>query len=405
MSSKSESKDPCRAGWSPESDWAEIVSGESEDIAAIYQAQQQGCPVAWREVEAGQGFWGVFRHDDVVEVLQDPVRFSSAVPKYGAPLIPIEVDPPEHGQYRQLLSQLINPARMRRFEPEIRAYVVELLESALASPEPDLLRITKTLPVRAFCLLVGEPAPDEWEAISQQREQRNENRLALLDPESVARRKAAAAPIADYCARQIALRRTAPGDDLVSDILAGQVDGRPVTDDEALRILTLVYIAGHRTTTAALGGAVTQLARNPDLQDALRADPAGIPLVLEEVLRLESPIHALPRYCTQDTVLGGRTIRKGDQVFPVYAAANVDPQAFPHPEQFDPERRPNRHLAFGRGIHVCAGAPLARLQLKVFVEELLARTGGIQLTGPVTRPAWPHYGPTTLPVKVTPAQG
>jgi cytochrome P450 len=123
---------------------------------------------------------------------------------------------------------------------------------------------------------------------------------------------------------------------------------------------------------------------------------------VEEIVRLESPVHGLPRYATRDTEIAGQAIAEGEQVFPNYGAANVDPKMFPDPGRIDLDRRPIRHVGFGRGIHICAGAPLARLQLKVFIEELLAATKAFRLTGPVTRMTWPHYGPTALPVELTP---
>jgi cytochrome P450 len=392
----SESDAP-REPWEPEGAWEAFRSGATDDFAGIYQAARTRCPVAWRSLGEGQGHWTALDHDVVDEILADPDRFSSAIPKYGAPMIPIEVDPPEHGQYRLLLTRLINPARVQVLEGEVRQNIVAQLERVLDGGQ-DLLAATEAIPLRAFCMLVGEPDPDEWKAISHEREARTEGRLALLDAESTARRIAALKPIRDYCARQIAARRACPGDDLVSDILAGHVFDRPITDDEALRILTLIYVAGHRTTTAALRGAVIQLARHPEVQAALRAEPAGIPVAIEEILRLETPVHGLPRYVTRDTELAGRRFAKGDQIFPNYGAANVDPAAFPDPATFNAKRKPNRHLAFGRGIHVCAGAPLARLQLKIFLQELLARGAPFALQGPVERATWPHFGAVTLPV-------
>ncbi len=388
--------------WSPEAVWAPVEQGQPHSIAEIYQDQRERCPVAWRGFEDGQGFWSVLNYDDVIEVLSDPQRFSSAVAKYGTPLIPIEMDPPEHGKYRILLAQLINPVRMKRFEQDIRAFIQTRMAAVLAGGE-DLLSVTAAIPLQSFCLLVGEGDPQVWKAISAKREASNDPRLALMDKASIAKRVAANQPLVDYCAAQIAAHREQPRDDIVSDILKGQIDGRPVNDDEALRMLSLIYIAGHRTTTAALRGAVVQLAQRPELQALLRRDPSKLSGAVEEILRLESPVHGLPRHAAQDTTLGDKTVLKDEMVFPNYGAANVDPAIFPDPETIDPDRKPIRHLAFGRGIHVCAGAPLARLQLRVFVEELLAATSDFHLAGPVTRMTWPHFGPTALPVKITPA--
>ena len=383
--------------WSPEDDWAAVEKGEPHSIEAIYQEQRGRCPVAWRGFEDGQGFWSVFDYEEVVAVLSNPQLFSSAKPKYGMALIPIELDPPEHGKYRALLAQLINPGRMKRFEGDIRAFIRTKLAAVMAG-ETDLLAVTAAIPIQSFCMLVGDDDPDNWNAISAKREESNDPRLALMDPATVAKRIAANQPLVDYCAAQIKAHRAEPKDDIVSDILAGTVDGRPVNDDEALRLLSLIYIAGHRTTTAALRGSVVQLARTTGLQDRLRTDSPKIPAAVEEIIRVETPIHGLPRYATEDTVIGEKAIKAGEQVFPNFGAANLDPTIFPDPAVIDLERKPVRHVGFGRGIHICAGAPLARLQLRVFIEELLAATLSFQLTGPITRMTWPHYGPTSLPV-------
>lgn len=384
--------------WAPEGDWAALERGEPQSPAEIYQRQRQRCPVAWRGFSDGQGFWSVFDYDDVVSVLSDPATYSSAVPKYGMTLIPIEVDPPDHRKYRVLLAQLINPVRLAKIEAQVREFVAQRLQRVLAG-EDTLLAVTAAIPVQSFCLLVGDPNPDRFREIHERREATNEPRLARLDNTSAAKRQAANQPLVDYCAEIIAAHRQSPRDDIVSDILAGAIDDRPIADDEALSMLSLLYIAGSRTTTAALRGAVVQLARAPEIQQELRSAPERIAAAVEEIVRLETPVHGLPRYATRDTELRGRKVAKGEQVFPNYGAANVDPAIFPEPEKIDLERKPVRHVAFGRGIHLCAGAPLARMQLRVFLEELLGRTASFHLTGPVTRMMWPHFGPTSLPVE------
>jgi cytochrome P450 len=386
-------------GWSPETQWAAVQRGEPHSIVDIYQAQRERCPVAWRAFDDGQGFWSVFDFDDVAQVLENPALFSSARPKYGLTLIPIEVDPPDHRKYRVLLAQIINAARLARLETAIRAYVREQL-ALVRAKESDLLAATSATPIRAFCLMVGDPDPEAFRELHLRREAANDPRLARFDDASVKQRADANKPLVDYCAGLIERHRREPQDDIVSDILAGEIDGRPISHDEALSMLSLLYIAGSRTTTAALRGAVVQLARAPELQARLRAQPSLIPAAAEEIVRLETPVHGLPRYATADTEIGGCPIAKGEQVFPNYGAANLDPKAFPHPGEIDLERKPIRHVGFGRGVHVCAGAPLARLQLRVFIEELLGAFASLRLAGPVTRMTWPHYGATALPVEV-----
>lgn len=392
------------AEWKPEESWAPIEAGAPVSMNAVYQAQRSRCPVAWRQQSPEQGFWSAFDYDTVSEILNDPVRFSSAVPKYGEPLIPIELDPPLHGQYRRLLTQFINNKRLLRLADPIRSHIREAVAELVANRGGSVIAMTERIPLHAFCLLVGEPSEAEWHAISQQREQQNESRLSLLDDAAIAKRKAAAQPIMDYCRGQIAQHRENPREDLIGDILSGIVDGRPITDEEALRMLGLIYIAGHRTTTAALRGTVLRLGSHPEIQRQLRADPALIGPAIEEILRLETPVQALPRYCTQNTTVGGQEIRKGEQIFPVYGAANVDPAIFDQPEEFRLDRKPNHHIAFGRGVHNCAGAPLARLEMRTFIEALLEMTETFEVIGDVTRATWPHISPTGLSIRLTPAR-
>jgi cytochrome P450 len=208
-------------------------------------------------------------------------------------------------------------------------------------------------------------------------------------------------PLREFCRARLRARKGRPGDDLASDIANGEIDGRPIDEDIATNMLSLIYIAGHGTTTTGMQGAVVCLADHPEAQQVLRLEPRRIPAAIEECLRLETPLHALPRYCTRAAELGGRPIAAGDQVYPVYAAANLDPEQFPDPTRFEIDRKPH-HFSFGRGIHICAGAPLARLQMRVLIEEMLARTKSFRLTERLKRGAWPHYRAERLPISVEP---
>lgn len=383
--------------WDPDGQWATIERGEASDIAAIYAAQREHGPVALREFDDGQGFWTTFDYAHAQAIASNPPLFSSAFTKYGMILIPIELDPPEHAKYRVLLTKLINPKRMRRFEEQIRHFVRAELDR-LRQGQTTFLELTGSLPIETFCFVVGEEDSTTWRAISHAREANNDPRLARQDAQTTARRVAANTPLVDYCRQQIAAHRLERRDDIVSDILDGLIDGRPITDDEALRMISLIYIAGHRTTTATLRGAIVQLCRNPQVQQQLHDDPGLIGTAIEEIVRLETPIHALPRMVTQDVEFGGQQLRKGDQILPNYGAANLDPAVFDEPDRFRLDRVVNRHMGFGMGLHHCAGAPLARLQLRVLLEEVTGSMANLHLTGPVKRLTWPHYGPVELPV-------
>jgi cytochrome P450 len=190
-------------------------------------------------------------------------------------------------------------------------------------------------------------------------------------------------------------------------LLYGQVEGRALTDDEiagAIRILTL---GGFGTTTDAISATTLKLIEDPDLQARLRRDPALIPRVFDEVLRIEPPVISMPRICTQDVQVGDQTIRAGDEVLLHFGAANRDPDEFDHPGTMDMDRPRNRHLSFGGGPHRCIGSNLARLNLRVVFEEILSRMDDIQLSETESsrhNPAWFAWGLQYLPITFTPGK-
>jgi cytochrome P450 len=197
-------------------------------------------------------------------------------------------------------------------------------------------------------------------------------------------------------------RRRAPGDDVVSSLVRGDPELAPLDDDTLVGILMVFISAGHNTTTSAIGNAVLRLARDPALQDRLRGARELVPALAEEVVRLDAPQQAMRRVAARDTELGGRPIAAGDFVWLVFGSANLDPAAIERPTELDLGRTPNRHVGFGRGIHQCIGAPLARLEIRVALEELLALTSSFAVAGPVARPAWPRLGVESLPLSFIP---
>ncbi|MGW1786589.1 cytochrome P450, partial [Streptomyces sp. NPDC002143] len=202
----------------------------------------------------------------------------------------------------------------------------------------------------------------------------------------------------------VAERRRHPLDpdlDLISGAMAMEVDGQPLPDESVVHIGVQMIAAGHATTADSLGSAIYRLATNPDIQMRLRRQPELIPLAVEEFLRMETPLPELGRRAAEDISLHGRTIPAGDPVALNYGAANRDGAAFEHPDSCIIDRTPNKHLAFGHGVHKCLGAPLARLELRVALEELLARTREIELDGvPETTTGLMLTGFVSLPIRV-----
>jgi cytochrome P450 len=191
-------------------------------------------------------------------------------------------------------------------------------------------------------------------------------------------------------------RRRDPGDDVLSALVRGDPDLPPLDDELLVGIVMMFISAGHNTTTSAIGNSVLRLARDPELQNRLRAGPELIPAFVEEVVRVDAPQQAMRRVATTDTELGGRSISAGDFVWLVFGSANLELAA-----ELDLERSPNRHVGFGRGIHLCIGAPLARLEARIALEELLSRTSSFALDGDVARPAWPRLGVDRLPLRMS----
>jgi cytochrome P450 len=385
------------AEWDASAAWAPIRTGESSFAARIYAEQQARCPVSFAPLAGEAGIWHAFRASDVAAILGDPATFSSAVAKFGAPLIPIELDPPRHTIYRAVLGKMMSPRRMVGYQEAIRQWVIDELEPLIASGGGDLEPFLYRLPMRTFCLLMGEE--DEGFDLLDKARRSGSPSPQRMDEAAAREREALMEPLREFCRKRLRARRGKPGEDLASDIANAAIEGKLIDEDEAVSMLTLVYVAGHGTTTSGMQSALICIGRHPHAQQALRANRTKIPAAIEESLRLETPLHTLPRYCTAATELGGRDVQAGDQVYPVFGAANVDAALFPNPEIFDIERKP-AHFSFGRGIHACAGAPLARTQIRVLLEELLARTENFSVVEPLERMPWPNNRCLSLPMKL-----
>jgi cytochrome P450 len=353
------------------------------------------CPVA-RTEEFG-GVWGLFRYDDIVAAAKDHKTFSNANPRHpGMPRPPLEVDPPIHTAVRKTMQPMFGKKYMTALEPGVREKVIGFLEPILERGEGNMTKeIYYPLPVATilkFLRLPDEMLPHlvKW---SQDIFNTGYNR----NPEE---HEKAVKALKDYADSVIAERRANPRDpeeDIISRILASDVDGEPMSDPMASAILHLLLTAGHETTTLSLGIVTHYLANHPDVQSRLREQPELIPMAIEEILRYESPVRHMPRTVTRDVEIHGRQLKAGDKVFLVWSSGNRDESAFPDADQVNLDRDARgKSLVFGYGIHKCIGAPIARLQLRVAMEELLARTRFFQLKEPVERTGYPHFGYGTL---------
>jgi erythromycin 12 hydroxylase len=330
----------------------------------------------WRD---GMGLWHVFRHADVEAVLRDPGTFSSNTGRVFPAAKPVQrgmmtaLDPPEHRTLRRLVSAAFTPKTVAGLEPRIRTVTRELLDRT--GERFDLVdALAFPLPVIVIAELLGLPAQDRnlfraWadELFSMQ--------VDPNDPELGRKVAEAMAGITGYLGEHCRARRADPRADLMSALVTAEVDGHRLDDEEATNFSMLLLLAGHITTTLLLGNAVRTFDENPGVWDELRADPGLIPGAIEEVLRLRSPFTQVGRATTREVELSGVVIPANVVVTPWLLAANRDPRAHPDPDRFDIRRGlgGGAQLAFGHGIHFCLGAPLARLEGRVALQELTSR--------------------------------
>ncbi|MEY2855085.1 MAG: hypothetical protein RL030_2217, partial [Pseudomonadota bacterium] len=341
------------------------VAGRLEQLT---QASAR-CPVAWAGRHGGQ--WDLLRYDDIVRVAMDPECFSSAgAARYGKPLPPLEYDPPLHDAYRRLLAPFFTARRIRELEETLRPVAIGIIESMVARGTADLAReFSYPLPAISLCALLNIPA-DRWRDIKTW----SENTL-LMDSDAEEDHDLARAgheQILTFARTMIEARQRTPqssADDLTSALLAARVDGHALDEDLIARTLRILISAGHNSTTSAIGNSLLYLAEHPLEQELLRRDPGLIPAAIEEFLRADTPVQEMPRWATRDVTIGGRHICSGERIGLFWAAGNRDGKVFPVPDAYVLDRKPNRHLAFGRGIHTCLGAPMARMELRVALEE------------------------------------
>jgi len=318
----------------------------------------------------------VARRAEVEEVFRNPTVFSSDMDATSLgnvrPLIPLQIDPPDHVRYRRILDPLFAPRQMALLEESVVTLVHELVDRFVGDGECDLVpSFTIPLPSQVFLTLLGLPLDDL------------PSFLAMKDgiirppgstPEELERERARAAQsIYDYFEPVLDARAVEPHDDLVSRFLVTDVEGERLTREEILDICFLFLIAGLDTVSASLECFFVDLATHPERRRRLVEDESLIPSAVEELLRWETPVTGVIRVAKEDVELGGVQVRAGDSVSPMLGAANVDPAEVPHADVVDLAREANRHLAFGGGVHRCLGSHLARLELRVALREFHRR--------------------------------
>jgi cytochrome P450 len=394
------------------------VSGYPHEVWTRLRAD---APVARFAPTGAKPFWAVTRHADILQISAQPVRFSNAqgitLVREGAPPIPpsdilVLLDPPRHGPMRRLVIGRFTPKAVREKREDIDRIAGDIVEKALAEAGAEdfdfVGRVAAPFPLALIAWILGVPRPD-WELLF-----RLSNEVIGKDDPEFRRPgespgqtiKRARGEIHTYFASLIAERRQSPTDDLVSDLIRGQVNGEPLSDPQLNAYCELFIEAGNETTRNAISGGVLAFCEHPYEWQRLRAKPALLPTAVDEVLRWVSPIAYFSRVTTEDAEVSGVRIPAGEQVALYYASANRDEDVFDEPFSFRVDRSPNPHLAFGFGEHFCVGAHLARIEIERIFAHLLRRVDAFEAAGPVDHlKSTQNGGIKRLPVRLLATSG
>lgn len=368
----------------------------------IYKHMRETAPIQFDEAARA---WLVLDYENVRKVFFDHATFSSnfgfertfARLIDGFPPFLIGMDQPRHGQLRQLVSRSFTPTVIARLEPAIRDIVNDLLDRVIESGTMKLnADFAVPLPLAIIAEMLGMPAEDQ-------------PRLKFWSDQVIVSSQSEAAghasggyeqPLRDLCAYLIALieeRTKRPRQDLIGDLVTAEVDGSRLSILELVAYVIQLLVAGTDTITTTIGNAFRVLLAHPEDLARLRAEPALLPVAIEEIWRFEGPLTMIPRISTRDVELGDRRVAAGQLVFVMVASANRDEKVFADPDRFDITRTPNPHIALGYGIHFCLGATLARLVVRTALEAMLERLTGLERAG--DEPLAPHDAPLMNGIK------
>ena len=390
--------------------WNPLDSGFHQDPYPGYQRLRERDPIHRSELISG---WVFSRHADCDAILRDHRRFSNDQRKANAEVAAsgvqlqqtpsmLRLDPPDHTRLRALVSPTFTPGALRAWRRPIEEIVDRLLDEAAGRPEIDVLSaLAVPLPTMAIALMLGVPPRDleQFKAWSDDVARTLEPTITAAQVEAAGR---SSAELKDYFEVIVNERRAEPQDDLISALIEAEEEGDKLTHEEVLVTLQLILVAGNETTTNLIANGMLALVEHPDQLDRLRREPELIDSAIEELLRWDSPVQTDRRIALEEVDWDGVRIKRGDPIVLLLGSANRDPEEFPDPDRLDLGRGSKRHMSFGRGIHHCLGAPLARMKAEVAFTRLLERYDSFELAA---RPRFKDHivlrGMNDLPLRVT----
>jgi cytochrome P450 len=390
------------------------VAGPPHEVFARLRREH---PVWWQDMPDGTGYWAVLRHADVIDVARHPLRYSAG--RGGVVLEDLDadqlamtqdmilsMDPPRHVEYRRKVAPHFKAKAMAAIEDQIRSQCRSIMADAAERGEVDFVHdVCAPLPTQIIGELVGIPDADRanlhhW---AERITGAQDDEVAAVD-ESRGDDAAmeGSVQLAMYAIGLANERRADPRPDLMTVMLATEIEGKPLDDMGIGSFFVQLIVAGNDTSRTMLSSGLLALLQHPDQLAELRADRSLIPGAVEEMLRWANPLHYFRRTATEDVELGGQAIAAGDKVAMIYTSANRDEAVFDDPQSFDIHRDPNPHLSFGIGEHFCLGVHLARLEGRVFFDELLDRFSTIDLVGePRRQRSNLNNALKSLPVRLT----
>ena len=375
-------------------EWNPLAKAVLQDQIKAYDDMRQQCPIAHSDFLN----YSLFRHQDVMSALNDHQTFSSVTSQHVS--VPNNMDPPEHTAYRKMINGYFNEARMAEFEPACRTISATLVKTLVNNSEIDFVSsFCQIFAVQAQCFFLGWPSQLHAPLLQWLRKNHEATRN---------RDKTAMAEVAQEFNLQIKdlleTRRKNPNQkyhDITASLMNEKVNKQPLSDEEIISILRNWTVGEMGTITASIGIIAQYLAEHHSLQQHLKENPSQLSDAIDEILRIHPPLIANRRICTRSVEIAGQQLNKGDRISILWASANRDESVFGNPDEFQPDKNKSHNLLYGKGIHICPGAPLARLELVTVISALLNAVTFSLIEGkPPIKACYPASGYSSLPLKI-----